>query len=56
MKKIKLTKEWQALADLANGTTSLGVLPKADETANLNKKIKAWTCRDTPEYLSCIWP
>lgn len=47
MKKIKLTKEWQALADLANGTTGLGVLPKADETANLNKKIM-WFLRRGP--------
>ena len=47
MKKIKLTKEWQALADLANETTGLGDLPKADETANLNKKIM-WFLRHGP--------
>lgn len=47
MKKIKLTKEWQALADLANGTTGLGTLPKADETANLNKKIM-WFLKSGP--------
>ena len=47
MKRIKLTEEWQALVDLANGTTGLGTLPKADETANLNKKIM-WFLKSGP--------